>query len=152
VVSRPATTSSGCFPRWCLLPAGPGDGCVQGHAIHPGRHGRFAAERIDGSPDLQRDLLEQILTVGVLEGVGMNDLEQDPFVARQPLVEDAIPLAVDHGLIPLVVEGGLFLTGENCSGVRIVGGVTSDYWVQRHTAMPVITNSQTTKVPVRLRR
>jgi hypothetical protein len=32
----------------------------------------------------------------VLERIRVNHFEEDPFVAGQPLVEDAIPLAVDQ--------------------------------------------------------
>jgi hypothetical protein len=45
-------------------------------------------------PDLNHDLLKEILTVGMLEGVRVDHFEEDSLVARQPLVEDAIPLAV----------------------------------------------------------
>jgi hypothetical protein len=33
----------------------------------------------------------------VFERIGVDHFEQDPFVARQPLAEDAIPFAVEHG-------------------------------------------------------
>ena len=33
----------------------------------------------------------------MLERIRVDHFEEDPFVARQPLAEDAIPLAVVHG-------------------------------------------------------
>ena len=47
-------------------------------------------------PDLEDDLLKEILAVGMLERIRVDHLEEDPFVARQPLAEDALPLAVVH--------------------------------------------------------
>lgn len=47
-------------------------------------------------PDLNDDFLKEILAVCVLERIGVDHFEQDPFVARQPLAEDAFPLAVEH--------------------------------------------------------
>ena len=32
----------------------------------------------------------------MLERIRVDHFEQDPFVARQPVAEDAIPLAVEH--------------------------------------------------------
>ena len=83
-------------PLMPVLLARPRDRRVQGDAVHPCRHGRFAAERIHRAPDLNDDFLKEILTVSVLERIRVDHFEQDPFVARQPLVEDAIPFAVEH--------------------------------------------------------
>ena len=79
-----------------VLLAAPGDGRVQGDAVHPRGHGGFAAERIHRAPDLNGDFLKEILAVGMLERIRVDHFEQDPFVARQPVAEDAIPLAVEH--------------------------------------------------------
>jgi hypothetical protein len=49
-------------------------------------------------PDLQDDLLEEVLAVGMFEGVRVDDLEEDPFVAGEPVGEDAIPVAVAAGV------------------------------------------------------
>ena len=49
-------------------------------------------------PDLNDDLLKEILAVGVLERIRVDHLEQDPSVPRQPVAEDAIPIAVAHSL------------------------------------------------------
>jgi hypothetical protein len=46
------------------------------------------------APDLNDDFLKEILAVGVFERIRVDHFEEDPFVARQPLVEDAISLAV----------------------------------------------------------
>jgi hypothetical protein len=79
-----------------LLPR-PSDRRVQGDAIHPRRHGGIAAERIHRAPDLNHDLLKKILAVGMLERIRVDHFEEDPFVARQPLAEDAISIAGVHG-------------------------------------------------------
>ena len=49
-------------------------------------------------PDLEHYLLKEILPVGMLERVRVNHFEEDPFVAREPLVEDAIPFGFVHGV------------------------------------------------------
>jgi hypothetical protein len=80
------------------LLARPRDRRVQGDAIHPCGHRGIATKRIHRAPDLNDDLLKEILPVGVLEGIRVDHFEQDPFVARQPVAEDALPLAVVHAL------------------------------------------------------
>jgi len=79
-----------------VLLAVPRDRRVQRDAVHPGGNRGLTAERIDGPPDLQGDLLKEILAVGMLERIRVDHLEQDPLVACQPLAEDAIPLAIDQ--------------------------------------------------------
>jgi hypothetical protein len=49
-------------------------------------------------PNLQHDLLEEVLAVGMLERVGVDNLEEDPFVAGEPIGEDAVPVAVAAGV------------------------------------------------------
>ena len=88
---------------------------VQGDAVHPRGHGRFAAERIHRAPDLNDDFLKEILAICMLERIGVDHLEEDPFVVRQPLVEDAFPIAVVHdaSLPLLVAPGESFLTPQD---------------------------------------
>ena len=47
------------------------------------------------------DPLRDFLPVGMFECIRVDHLEEDPLVARQPLAEDALPLAVAHGPISL---------------------------------------------------
>src|SRR5262245_53382934 len=79
-----------------VLLARPRDRGVQGDAVDPRGDRRFAAERIHRAPDLNDDFLKEILTVGMLERIRVDHFEQDPFVARQPVTEDAIPFAFEH--------------------------------------------------------
>jgi hypothetical protein len=45
---------------------------------------------------LNDDFLKEILAVGMLERIRVDHFEEDPFVACQPVAEDAIPLGVVH--------------------------------------------------------
>ncbi len=79
------------------LLARPRDRRVQGDAIHPRGHRGIATERVHRAPDLNNDLLKEILAVDMFECIRVDHFEEDPFVARQPFAEDALPLGVAHG-------------------------------------------------------
>ena len=46
----------------------------------------------------------------MLERIGVDHFEQDPFVARQPVAEDAVPFAVEHS--PTVLDPMRWIAGS----------------------------------------
>jgi hypothetical protein len=65
--------------------------------------------------------LVEILPVGRLEGIRVDHLEKNPFVARQPLTEDASRSRSGMALISLAETGGNRLEVRRKHTGRIMG-------------------------------
>lgn len=70
------------------LGAGPFDGGVQRNPVDPGGVGRIAPEVRHGTPELDGDLLEEIVVIMRGERVSANRLEDQRLVPLYPLLED----------------------------------------------------------------
>jgi hypothetical protein len=72
------------------------NGDVQPDAVHPGGKLYPSVEPSEGPPELEQDLLRQILAIVWLAAIGATDLIEDLLVFLYKLLEPRLPFSRSH--------------------------------------------------------
>src|SRR5687767_5774829 len=86
--------------------ADPPDGSIQGYPVDPGSNGRFLPESRYGAPDLERDLLEQVILVHRCTGISPHNFKDEHFMLVEPLRKNLLLFLYGHKLVVYIISTG----------------------------------------------